>query len=108
MTQPKLEVILSPAEFGALQQRDLSQAVCVVFDVLRATTSMITALANGAAWQDKELLGQEATLVGTFKGAGMTVIEPDLALWRKPVLDKVPAQFAAKWGKGTFDALLAL
>jgi 2-phosphosulfolactate phosphatase len=48
MTQPKLEVILSPAEFGALQQRDLSQAVCVVFDVLRATTSMITALANGA------------------------------------------------------------
>lgn len=48
MTQPKLEVILSPAEFAALQQRDLSQAVCVVFDVLRATTSMITALANGA------------------------------------------------------------
>jgi tripartite ATP-independent transporter DctP family solute receptor len=71
-------------------------------DVLQA------ALANGAAWQDKELLGQEATLVGTFKGAGMTVIEPDLALWRKPVLDKVPAQFAEKWGKGTFDALLAL
>jgi len=48
MTQPKLEVILSPAEFAALQQRDLSRAVCVVFDVLRATTSMITALANGA------------------------------------------------------------
>src|SRR5262245_5539783 len=46
--QPKLEVILSPAEFALLQQRDLSQAVCVVFDVLRATTSMITALANGA------------------------------------------------------------
>ena len=66
------------------------------------------ALANGAAWQDKELLGQEATLVGTFKGAGMTVIEPDLALWRKPVLDKVPAQFAEKWGKGTFESLLAL
>jgi len=48
MTQPKLEVILSPAEFAALQQRDVSQAVCVVFDILRATTSMITALANGA------------------------------------------------------------
>lgn len=48
MTQPKLEVILSPAEFSALAQRDLSQAVCVVFDILRATTSMITALANGA------------------------------------------------------------
>jgi 2-phosphosulfolactate phosphatase len=48
MTQPKLEVILSPAEFATLCQRDLSQAVCVVFDILRATTSMITALANGA------------------------------------------------------------
>ncbi len=69
---------------------------------------MQAALANGAAWQDKELLGQEATLVGTFKTAGMTVIEPDLAAWRKPVLDKVPAQFAEKWGKGTFESLLAL
>ncbi|HXI50608.1 MAG TPA: 2-phosphosulfolactate phosphatase [Candidatus Saccharimonadales bacterium] len=46
--QPKLEVILSPAELASLSQRDLRQAVCVVFDVLRATTSMITALANGA------------------------------------------------------------
>src|SRR5215211_2708797 len=43
-----LEVILTPAEFGPLRQRDLSQTVCVVFDILRATTSMITALANGA------------------------------------------------------------
>lgn len=43
-----LEVALSPAEFGPLMRRDLSQAVCVVFDILRATTSMITALANGA------------------------------------------------------------
>jgi 2-phosphosulfolactate phosphatase len=48
MIEPKLEVILSPAEFGVLSGRDLSQAVCVVFDILRATTSMITALANGA------------------------------------------------------------
>jgi 2-phosphosulfolactate phosphatase len=43
-----LEVILSPAEFTSLRQRDLSRTVCVVFDILRATTSMITALANGA------------------------------------------------------------
>jgi 2-phosphosulfolactate phosphatase len=43
-----LEVILTPAEFGPLRERDLSQTVCVVFDILRATTSMITALANGA------------------------------------------------------------
>ncbi len=69
---------------------------------------MQVALASAAAWQDKELLSQEATLVGTFKSAGMTVIEPDVAAWRKPVLDKVPAQFAEKWGKGTFESLLAL
>ena len=66
------------------------------------------ALTSGAAWQDKELLSQEATLVNTFKTAGMTVITPDLAVWRKPVLDKVPALFADKWGKGTFESLQAL
>ncbi len=43
-----LEVTFTPAEFAALRQRDLSQTVCVVFDVLRATSSMVTALANGA------------------------------------------------------------
>ena len=43
-----LEVLFSPAEYSALAQRDLDQAVCVVLDVLRATTSMMTALANGA------------------------------------------------------------
>lgn len=48
MTDTRLEVILSPAEFAALRERDLREAVCVVFDVLRATTTMITALANGA------------------------------------------------------------
>jgi len=43
-----LEVLFAPAEFNALNQRDLSETVCVVFDVLRATSSMVTALANGA------------------------------------------------------------
>ena len=44
-----LEVLFSPAEFATLESRDLSQTTCVVFDILRATTSMMTALANGAA-----------------------------------------------------------
>jgi len=49
----KLEVLFSPAEFAALAhsdvtQRDLAAAACVVFDILRATTCMITALAAGA------------------------------------------------------------
>jgi 2-phosphosulfolactate phosphatase len=43
-----LEVLFTPAEFAALKQRDLSQTVCVVIDALRATASMLTALANGA------------------------------------------------------------
>jgi TRAP-type transport system periplasmic protein len=62
----------------------------------------------GAAWQDKELLSQEASLVATLKTAGMTVIEPDLEEWRKPVLAAVPAKFETRWGKGSFDAMLAL
>ena len=43
-----IEVILSPSELPALAQRDLRGTACVVFDVLRATTSIVTALANGA------------------------------------------------------------
>jgi len=45
---PTLEVTLTPAELNALRQRDLDQTVCVVFDVLRATTTMLAALAQGA------------------------------------------------------------
>jgi 2-phosphosulfolactate phosphatase len=44
-----LEVLFTPADFGALKHRDLSKTVCVVFDILRATSSMTNALANGAA-----------------------------------------------------------
>jgi 2-phosphosulfolactate phosphatase len=47
--ESNLEVLFTPAEFSALDGQDLSQIVCVVFDVLRATTSMLTALANGAS-----------------------------------------------------------
>lgn len=43
-----IEVLFSPAEFSALANRDLSRTACVVLDILRATTSMVTALANGA------------------------------------------------------------
>jgi 2-phosphosulfolactate phosphatase len=48
MTPTNLEVLFAPAEFAALSQRDLGQTVCVVFDVLRATSTMITGLGNGA------------------------------------------------------------
>jgi 2-phosphosulfolactate phosphatase len=48
--ESNLEVLFTPAEFSALDGTDLSEVVCVVFDVLRATSSMLTALANGASY----------------------------------------------------------
>ena len=86
MVNEKLWTALSPAD------RDMLQA----------------AIAAGAAWQDKELLAQEATLVDALKGRGMTVIEPDVEAFRKPVLASVPAKFAEKWGKGSWDTIAAL
>ena len=43
-----IETILTPAELPALAQRDLRATACVVFDVLRATSTFVTALHNGA------------------------------------------------------------
>ena len=45
----KLDAALTPADIRRLPERDLSATTCIVFDVLRATSSMITALANGVA-----------------------------------------------------------
>ena len=43
-----VEVLFTPADFAALSHRDLSKTVAVVFDVFRATSSMVAALGNGA------------------------------------------------------------
>jgi tripartite ATP-independent transporter DctP family solute receptor len=66
------------------------------------------AIAAGAKWQDAELSKQEGSLIDTLKTGGMTVIEPDLESFRKPVLAAVPPKFEDKWGKGTWDKLAAL
>ncbi|MGO9585652.1 MAG: 2-phosphosulfolactate phosphatase [Limisphaerales bacterium] len=44
----KIDAILSPAELPALAKRDLRDTACVVFDVLRATSTFVTALHHGA------------------------------------------------------------
>jgi 2-phosphosulfolactate phosphatase len=44
-----LQVLFTPADFTDLSRRNLRDTVCVVLDVFRATSTMITALANGAA-----------------------------------------------------------
>ena len=66
------------------------------------------AIRTASAWQDTEILGQEATLADTFKKGGMTVIEPDVESFRKPVLATLPAMFEAKWGKGLWDRIQTL
>jgi len=43
-----LEVLFSPIEFAALERQDLSATTCVVFDILRATSTMAAALNQGA------------------------------------------------------------
>jgi 2-phosphosulfolactate phosphatase len=47
--QLKIEVCLSPADYQARAAKDFENSACVVFDVLRATSVMVAALANGAA-----------------------------------------------------------
>jgi TRAP-type C4-dicarboxylate transport system substrate-binding protein len=71
-------------------------------------TSLHKALAEQGIWQDNEIVDQESKLVGTFKAAGMEVIEPDVESFRKPVLASVPAKFEAKWGKGLWDRIAAM
>ena len=44
----KLEAILTPAELPSLAGRDLRQTACVVFDILRATSTFVTGLHHGA------------------------------------------------------------
>ncbi|MCW5557316.1 MAG: 2-phosphosulfolactate phosphatase [Verrucomicrobiae bacterium] len=44
----RIEAVFSPAELPSLSTRDLRDTVCVVFDVLRATSTMVEALGNGA------------------------------------------------------------
>jgi 2-phosphosulfolactate phosphatase len=44
----KIDVILTPPELPSLTQRDLSNTVCIVFDILRATSTFVTALHHGA------------------------------------------------------------
>jgi 2-phosphosulfolactate phosphatase len=44
-----IHALLTPAELPLLQPDDLAETLCVVFDVLRATSTFVTALHQGAA-----------------------------------------------------------
>lgn len=43
-----IEVTFTPSEFDRLRRQRLDDTACVVFDALRATSAIVTALANGA------------------------------------------------------------
>jgi 2-phosphosulfolactate phosphatase len=45
----RVELLQAPAEWRALTPADVVDTTCVVLDVLRATSTMLTALAHGAA-----------------------------------------------------------
>ncbi len=70
--------------------------------------AVTVAIRSHAAWNDAEIVRQESTLADTFQKAGMTVIEPDVESFRKPVLASVPRKFEAKWDKGLWERLQAL
>jgi tripartite ATP-independent transporter DctP family solute receptor len=69
---------------------------------------VIAAVRASAAWNDAAIAAQEATLAESFSKSGMTVIEPDVESFRKPVLATVPQKFEAKWGKGLWQQLQAM
>lgn len=60
------------------------------------------------AWADSQIIAQEKTLVDEFKAAGVTVLQPDVAEWRKATLAAVPPKFEAKWGKGTYESIATM
>jgi 2-phosphosulfolactate phosphatase len=47
MNLTEFDVLLSPLDFEVLPMHDLEKTCCVVFDILRATSTMTIALANG-------------------------------------------------------------
>jgi hypothetical protein len=46
--QMTIETLLTPSDLPALARRDLRGTACVVFDILRATSTFVTALHHGA------------------------------------------------------------
>ncbi len=71
-------------------------------------TILEAAIAEAIPLQNQEVIDQEAALLDTLAAEGMTVIEPDVESFRKPVLETLPAMFVDVWGEGTWEALAAL
>ena len=65
-----LEVLFSPMDYRARSKGGFAGSVCVVFDVLRATSVMITGLANGATgFVPVEEIAEAIALRAKYPGA---------------------------------------
>ncbi|MCC5468222.1 2-phosphosulfolactate phosphatase [Pelosinus baikalensis] len=62
----KIDVILLPKETAAL---DLSDSVCIVLDIFRATTTIVTALANGCKTITPALSIEDAQTLASKMGS---------------------------------------
>ena len=59
-------------------------------------------------WADEQIQSQEKSLLDEFKAAGVTILQPDVAAFRRATLAAVPPKFEAKWGKGTYESIAAM
>jgi tripartite ATP-independent transporter DctP family solute receptor len=62
---------------------------------------------EGIQWNNEQILAKEKELLDRFKSLGMIIVEPNVEEFRKAVLDTVPKQFEAKWGKDTWEKIQA-
>jgi tripartite ATP-independent transporter DctP family solute receptor len=66
------------------------------------------AMRAGMNWADEQIIAQEKSLIDEFKAAGVTIVQPDVAAFRRATLAAVPPKFEAKWGKGTYESIAAM
>jgi tripartite ATP-independent transporter DctP family solute receptor len=66
------------------------------------------AMRTAMNWADEQIQSQEKSLIDEFKAAGVTIVQPDVAAFRRATLAAVPPKFEAKWGKGTYESIAAM
>lgn len=66
------------------------------------------AMKSAMNWADEQIISQEKSLLDEFKAAGVTIVQPDVAAFRRATLAVVPPKFEAKWGKGTYESIAAM
>jgi TRAP-type C4-dicarboxylate transport system substrate-binding protein len=62
-----------------------------------------TAVANGIAWNDAEVIKSEEELKKSLAAKGVTVITPDVESFRAVTAPWLIPRFEADWGKGTWE-----